>query len=175
MAARRVTQSSVNWAALSERVPQAQRPSFIAFKSKSDKYMRSVQANPEHAPKIEWARYKSAIPVPGLVDTFQKQYESIKVPYPEDTFTAEVEKQEQEVKREVQEFIRASEERIAKHQKEIAHLKSLIPFDQMTMEDFRDAYPDQALDAINKPTFWPHNPEEQLDYKPKDGHAAGGH
>lgn len=34
----------------------------------------------------------------------------------------------------------------------------------MTMEDFYDAHPDLALDPIKKPTFWPHTPEEQLDY-----------
>lgn len=33
----------------------------------------------------------------------------------------------------------------------------------MTMEDYADAFPDQALNP-NRPTFWPHNPEEQLDY-----------
>lgn len=36
------------------------------------------------------------------------------------------------------------------------------------MEDFREAYPDDALDPINRPTFWPHTPEEQLDYVDKD-------
>lgn len=38
----------------------------------------------------------------------------------------------------------------------------------MTMEDFKDAYPEEALDPINKPTFWPHNKEEQLDYVDPD-------
>jgi F-type H+-transporting ATPase subunit d len=33
------------------------------------------------------------------------------------------------------------------------------------MEDFKDAHPDLALDPLNKPTLWPHTPEEQLDYK----------
>lgn len=46
----------------------------------------------------------------------------------------------------------------------MAYLASLIPFDQMTMEDFKDAFPEQALDPIHKPTFWPHAPEDQLDY-----------
>ncbi|XP_055690830.1 ATP synthase subunit d, mitochondrial [Lutzomyia longipalpis] len=174
MAARRVTQSSINWAGLAERVPANQKANFVAFKSKSDKYLRSVQANPENAPKIDWARYKQAIPVPGLVENFQKQYESLKVPYPDDTFSAEVDKQEQDVKREIQEFVRQSEERIAEYQKQIAHLKSLLPFDQMTMEDFRDSYPELALDPLNKPTFWPHNPEEQLGYK-KENPTSGGH
>uniref|UniRef100_A0A6B2E5X2 ATP synthase subunit d, mitochondrial n=1 Tax=Phlebotomus kandelakii TaxID=1109342 RepID=A0A6B2E5X2_9DIPT len=175
MAARRVTQSSVNWASLAERVPAAQRPNFIVFKSKSDKYLRSVQANPETPPTIDWTRYKQAIPVAGLVDNFQKQYEALKVPYPEDTFSTEVDKQEQEVKREIAAFKQQSEERIAEYQKEIAHLKSLLPFDQMTMEDFKDAYPDLAIDPLNKPTFWPHNPEEQLGYKPKDAPVSSGH
>lgn len=34
----------------------------------------------------------------------------------------------------------------------------------MTMEDVYDAYPDQALDSLNKPTFWPHTPDEQEGY-----------
>uniref|UniRef100_A0A1L8E025 ATP synthase subunit d, mitochondrial n=1 Tax=Nyssomyia neivai TaxID=330878 RepID=A0A1L8E025_9DIPT len=175
MAARRVTQSSINWASLAERVPPNQKANFVAFKSKSDKYLRSVVANPEQAPKIDWARYKQAIPVAGLVENFQKQYEALNVPYPEDTFSGEVSKQEQDVKKEIQEFVRQSEDRIAEYQKQITHLKSLLPFDQMTMEDFRDSYPDMAIDPLNKPTFWPHNAEEQIGYKKANPTAGGGH
>lgn len=51
-----------------------------------------------------------------------------------------------------------------RHQNEIAETKALLPFDQMTMEDVYDAYPDQALDSLNKPTFWPHTPDEQEGY-----------
>lgn len=47
----------------------------------------------------------------------------------------------------------------------MAHISSLIPYDQMTMEDFRDAYPEDAIDPINRPTFWPHSPDEQLGYE----------
>lgn len=56
--------------------------------------------------------------------------------------------------------------------KQLAHINSLLPYDQMTMEDFRDAYPELALDPINRPTFWPHTPEEQLDYEDKDAVPA---
>lgn len=45
--------------------------------------------------------------------------------------------------------------------KEIEAIKSMLPFSEMTMEDFRDAYPEHALDPINKPTIWPHIPEVQ--------------
>lgn len=40
MAAKRITQTNINWAALAERVPEHQKPQFIAFKSKSDQYLR---------------------------------------------------------------------------------------------------------------------------------------
>lgn len=42
----------------------------------------------------------------------------------------------------------------------MSHLASLIPYDQMTMEDYRDAFPEDAIDPINKPTYWPHEPED---------------
>lgn len=57
----------------------------------------------------------------------------------------------------------------------MAHIASLIPYDQMTMEDFKDAYPDLALDPINKPTFWPHTPEDQPDYEEAKDQPAAGH
>lgn len=38
----------------------------------------------------------------------------------------------------------------------------------MTMEDYRDAYPEDAIDPINNPTFWPHDEEERLDYYAND-------
>jgi len=173
MAAKRIANSSINWSALAERVPPSQRLNFNQFKSKSDKYLRSVTSNPESAPKIDWAFYKSRITVPGLVDTFQKNYESLKIPYPPDNLTSQVVAQEGQVKTDIQQFKAASDSRISAHQKSIEHLKSLLPYEEMTMEDYRDAFPELAMDPINKPTFWPHTPEEQLDYKDdKVGHSS---
>lgn len=66
----------------------------------------------------------------------------------------------------MKDFVTQSNERIKQYEAEVARVKSLIPFDQMTMEDFKDAYPDAALNPLEKPTFWPHDPEEQL--KPEE-------
>lgn len=195
---RRIAQSSVNWAAIAERVPPNQKVSFSAFKSKSDKYLRrwvknwlsnnldhpihnsthlssrcmllyfSVMANPENPPKIDWAAYQKSVPIAGMVDNFQKQYEALKIPFPVDTLTAQVEAQKSQVQKEIESFVSASKDRITTHEKALAHIASLLPFDQMTMEDYRDAFPDLALDPINRPTFWPHNAEEQLENQPKE-------
>lgn len=172
MAARRVAQSSINWAALAERVPPNQKANFAAFKSKSDVYMRAVLANPENPPKIDWAHYKKLIPIPGLVDSFQKQYDAVKVPYPADNVSSQVDAQAKETKSEIENFKKSSDQRIASMQKEIDHLKSLLPYEQMTMEDYRDAFPDLALDPINRPSFWPHGVEDQAGYVSKEMEAA---
>lgn len=161
MAARRIAQSSVNWAALAERVPPNQKANLAVFKSMSDKYLRSVIVNPEEPPKLDWAHYQKTVPIAGMVEKFQKAYEALSIPYPADTVTSQVEAQEKQVREDIAKFVKESESRIAEYQTQISHLKALLPFDQMTMEDYRDAFPDKALDPINRPSFWPHTPEEQ--------------
>lgn len=178
MAAKRITQSSINWSALAERVPPNQKTNFIAFKTRSDKYLRAVLAHPEQSPAIDWAQYQKTVAIPGLVDTFRKAYEGLKVPYPVDTLSAKVEEQRKEVSGDIQKFKADSEARIAQHKAELERISALLPYDQMTLEEFKDAHPDLALDPLNKPTFWPHEPEDQLDYVPpkdapkkvEDGH-----
>lgn len=61
-----------------------------------------------------------------------------------------------------------SQERICAYQAEIETLKALLPFDQMTMEDFIDAYPSHGPDFLNRPTFWPHGAEDQPDPNASD-------
>ncbi|KAK9876795.1 hypothetical protein WA026_015033 [Henosepilachna vigintioctopunctata] len=163
MAAKRIAKSSINWARLAEQVPEHQRNMYQAFKSKSDGYLRRVLAYPENPPAIEWSQYKAKIPVAGMVDEFQKQYTALKIPYPPDTVSSQIDALEKDIKQDIENFKKESNERIAKFEKELAHLNSLIPYDQMTMEDFKDAHPELALDPLNKPTFWPHIPEEQAE------------
>jgi F-type H+-transporting ATPase subunit d len=57
--------------------------------------------------------------------------------------------------KEVQEFIKQSNARIAGYEAEVSRLKSLLPFEQMTMEDFKDAYPD--LVSYGKFIIVPHH------------------
>lgn len=96
-----------------------------------------------------------------MVDNFQKLYDALKVPYPADNVSSQVDQQKQQVAKEIEQFKSESNSRISAYEKNIAHLKSLLPYGQMTMEDFAEAFPEQALDPLNKPTYWPHDAEEQ--------------
>ncbi|CAB0004765.1 unnamed protein product, partial [Nesidiocoris tenuis] len=129
---------------------------------------RRVSANPENAPKLDWAYYKKNVPIPGLVDAFQKQYESLQIPVPADTLTSTIDSQEKEIRDAVAKFKAESDERIVKMKAEVTRIQGLLPYEQMTMEDFAEAHPEEALDPINRPTLWPHEPEDQIGYKPDD-------
>lgn len=66
----------------------------------------------------------------------------MKIPYPPDNLTSQVVAQESQVKQEIQQFKSESDARITEAQKAVDHLKSLLPYEQMTMEDYRDAFPE---------------------------------
>ncbi|XP_013792035.1 ATP synthase subunit d, mitochondrial-like [Limulus polyphemus] len=161
MAARRISKSAIDWMAFSERIPEAQRTIYQAFKSKSDGYVRKVWSYPENPPAIDFSFYRARVATPAIVDEFEKTYKALKVPYPSEKVTPQIDVQEKEAQKEAQEFVKESNNRIEEYNKQLAWFKNLIQFDHMTMEDFRDSFPEIALDPINRPTFWPHDPNEE--------------
>merc|ERR1712241_624554 len=90
MAARRVTSTAVDWVKFADKIPAAQQTAFAAFKNKHSEYLKAVNALPEAAPKIDFAAYANKIAVSGLVEEFQKKYESLEIPYPKENLTATV-------------------------------------------------------------------------------------
>ncbi|KAI5694683.1 hypothetical protein M8J76_009828 [Diaphorina citri] len=161
MAARRFTGSKINWSELTSRLTDADRPNFNTFKAKYDGYLRKVSALPEAPPKIDWALYKNKIPVPGLVDQFQKQYEALQIPFPQDTETAKINEEERQTMAEIKKWIEESQVRIAGYKKEIEDEEALPPVSEMTMQEYCLAYPECSYDP-EKPTFWPHDEENQI-------------
>ena len=90
MAARRVTSTAVDWVKFADKIPAAQQTAFAAFKNKHSEYLKAVNALPEAPPKIDFAAYANKIAVSGLVEEFQKKYESLEIPYPKENLTATV-------------------------------------------------------------------------------------
>ena len=56
----------------------------------------SVLAQPESMPALDWAFYASRVSAPGMVDQFQKQMAAVKVPYPEDKVSGQIDTQAKE-------------------------------------------------------------------------------
>lgn len=72
-----------------------------------------MMANPEQPPAIDWAFYKSKVPVAGMVDEFQKQYSSLSVPYPANPLTGQLDAVEKEVAADISKFKTESAARIS--------------------------------------------------------------
>jgi len=54
-------------------------------------------ASPAEPPKIDWSLYKNKIAIPGMVDNFEKMFSAVKIPYPEDKYSAAIDKHEKEI------------------------------------------------------------------------------
>merc|ERR1712179_875685 len=131
MAAKRIAASAVNWGELAARVPANQKGAYNAFKGKSDAYLRAVMTRPEALPPIDFSAYAARVSVPGMVENFQKEYESIAIPYPADTVSGAIDGQEAAAAVETKEFVTASTARIAALGVELANWESMIPYDEM--------------------------------------------
>lgn len=164
----------VNWQAVSERVPETQRNLFNAYKAKSDLYLRRMQANPETPPKINWDYYRKALATPALADKFQKDYESYKVPFPADKYTSQIEAREKAVEKEIEDFRQKCKEAEKDYLATIAALEAIMPYDQMTMEDFLEVHPEYETGTVENPSIWPHTEEtkklERGEYEEESDH-----
>jgi ATP synthase D chain, mitochondrial (ATP5H) len=56
-------------------------------------------------------------------------------------------------------FVADSAARVALLEEEYKKLSSTLPFEQMTMEDYIEAFPEKGWNP-NAPTFWPHGEED---------------
>ena len=59
------------------------------------------------------------------------------------------------------EFLSLSKTRIQEYEKELEKMRNIIPFEQMTIENLNDVFPETKLDR-RKYLYWPHKPFENL-------------
>ncbi|XP_062976331.1 ATP synthase subunit d, mitochondrial [Elgaria multicarinata webbii] len=161
MAGRRAALKAIDWMAFAERVPPNQKTMFNALKTRSDVLSSKLASLPETPPAIDWAFYKTAVAKVGMVDEFEKKFKALKIAEPVDTQSAKINVQEQEADKSAAAFIQASKARIVEHEKELQKLRNMIPFEQMTLEDYHEAFPETRLDKEKYP-FWPHKPIAEL-------------
>ncbi|XP_016402925.1 ATP synthase subunit d, mitochondrial-like [Sinocyclocheilus rhinocerous] len=58
-------------------------------------------------------------------------------------------------------YFEASKARIAEYEKALEMFRNMIPFDQMTIEDLNNTFPETKLDKAKHP-YWPHKPIADL-------------
>lgn len=122
---------------------------------------------PERLLPINWDHYKHNVREEDIrvVCNFEERYKILEaqIPFPvdEEDYTEKIDCIKKEYKQEVAEFQKISGKEVLRLEAEKERIKNMMPFEEMTLEDFRDNWPERALDSINNPTFWPHDPAEQ--------------
>ncbi|XP_069050536.1 ATP synthase subunit d, mitochondrial [Lepisosteus oculatus] len=161
MSGRRVALKAIDWMAFAERVPPNQKAMFNALKTRSDAIAARLASLPEKPAVIDWNYYKTAVAKAGMVDEFEKKFSALKVPEPVDTQNSKIDAQEQESNKIAALYIEASKARVEQYEKELEKFKNMIPFDQMTIEDLNETFPETKLDKEKYP-YWPHKPIADL-------------
>ncbi|GFQ90749.1 ATP synthase subunit d, mitochondrial [Trichonephila clavata] len=155
MAAKRFVKSSIDWAAFAERVPSAEKIKFQTFKVKVDGYTKKLLSYPEKPPTIDFASYKARLPNLAMVDEFEKQFKAVKVPFPADKLTPLIEEQEKKIDGQIKLAQELADLNCKYYEKKLQWLKDMMPFDEMTLDDYKDYFPDPKLDVYETPNFWP--------------------
>lgn len=156
MAAKRITQSSIDWSRFAQVVPNSERHLFNQFKAKSDAYLRRMLSYPENAPQIDWTYYRKNVINKSVVDQLESAYKALSITYPKDTVSDQIAAQEAENQKEVEQFIKDSKEMIAEANKLVEKFNLMIPVKEMTEEEFALTFPDWSVRQTVRPSWWPH-------------------
>ncbi|XP_051013831.1 ATP synthase subunit d, mitochondrial-like isoform X1 [Acomys russatus] len=132
---------TIDWLTLGKLLPRNQKKIANSLKSCNKTLYSRLAILSEKPPVIGWAYNKASAAKESLVDDFEKKKNTLKMPVPEDKYTALVNKKAKKDVKNCAEFQSGSQVRLQEYEKQLGKTKNIIPFNQMTITDLRVAFP----------------------------------
>eukprot|EP00794_Sanderia_malayensis_P009094 gene9094-10064_t len=136
MAGRKLGQAVVDWVALSAKVPAVAKSDFNVFRARFENLRSALSAIPESPSPIDWDYYKKHVNKSSLIESFEKQYSSLNVPYPVDKDSVKIKAHKQEMEAEIKNEIKEAHTRAAELETELKKVLEEKPFEDMTVHEF---------------------------------------
>ncbi|CAJ0960658.1 unnamed protein product, partial [Mesorhabditis belari] len=148
-AAKRVAASSLNWAKVGEKLTSVHASDLGRLRGQNSTFTAQVDQLPADLPKVDFAALKKALPThAATIDSLQKQYEAVKIPY------GEVPKEYLDEIKQWQEY---NETRIRLHEMKVADgleqakkveakWKSAPPVEHFDRQHFAEYFPQHFYD-----------------------------
>lgn len=156
MAARRVGQKVIDWTKLSSALPEEVRSDFLAFRGRYEASKAKMNSYPETPEQIDWSFYKGKIKKSTFVDSFQKEYDNLKIAYPKDTSSSQLLEKQKEINSQAQEAIAKSKEEVVRLQKELESIKAQKSFEDMSIDEYLADKPElrEKVERDTKNHIW---------------------
>ena len=155
MAAKRLSKSAVDWAKFHSLVPAEETALLSALQGKQNGYLTRVNTLPAELPKIDFAKYKNAVPAfANTIANFEKAYGQVKVPYPSDGGKVqEIEAAAKEQAAGNEAWSKESAERVKAAQAELAKWAMVPPLEHLTPQEWMRYFPGSYQDSKVQPFF----------------------
>lgn len=138
MAAKQIVVKGVNWASLASRVPKGEAGAFDELRLKFETSKGKLNSLPEKPKPIDWSSYEVSVRNKVLLEKFRNAHADIFVPYPEDSWSAEIAAARAEQLAKDAEARIKLEESLATAKSEIHKITSIKGYEAMTTRDYME-------------------------------------
>merc|ERR1712150_432581 len=114
---------------------------FNAFRTKHETIRGNLNMLPEKAAPVNFEYYLANVKNQALVEKFQAMYAAVEVPYLEDTESAKIAETQATTVAEIEAQSKESAKRVAEFQAEIAKIKAMKPFEEITTAEIMASNP----------------------------------
>lgn len=152
---RAVAKVTADWSKLATKVHRTEVPKLNKFKSRVDASAVKLASLPDSLPKIDWDYYKANASDAKIVEEIQKKYSSLKIDVPKapESRLAELKQAQLDDERRYKAFAEVAKSYIDSSEVVKTKFKNMLPFREMTLEDWALTFPEWTNHSIENPVM----------------------